>query len=445
MTRCLFMHDRNTFPVRALARVLAALMLMAAVSAQAKTPQEIFEIAAPSIVVVEVLDVRGKLEATGSGVVVSPGEVITNCHVAKADKTLRVKHGKSRHAARLRHTDRERDLCQLSVPGLAAAPAKLGEVKNLKAGARVVAIGAPQGLELTISEGLVSALRDFGGGAKIIQTTAPISPGSSGGGLFDEAGRLIGITTFYLAEGQNLNFALPVEWIADLPDRAAISAKDKTNSLDWLARTLVLQKRKDWPALLTHSQRWTQAEQGNSTAWFSLGVSYAHLGQHTQAIVAYRVALRNDPNNAVGWNGLGASYARLGQHTQAIEAHREALRNDPSYADGWHGLGFSYSDLGQHTQAIEAYREALRNGPNNSLVWNDLGVSYSALGQDTQAIDAYREALRNDPKHALVWYNLGLAHARQGNRSGAIEAYQILRDLDPAMADRLFNRAIAPR
>ncbi len=131
-------------------------MLMAAVCVQARTPQEIFKIAAPSIVVVEVLDAGGKPEGSGSGVVIAPGEVITNCHVAKAGKTLRVKHGKNRHAARLRYADRDRDLCQLSAPGLAVPPAKLGEVKNLKPGERMVAIGAPQGLELTISEGLVS-------------------------------------------------------------------------------------------------------------------------------------------------------------------------------------------------------------------------------------------------------------------------------------------------
>ncbi len=167
------MRDRDISPTLAIGAALSVVMLTAAVCAQAKTPQEIFEIAAPSIVVVEVLDVRGKLEGHGSGVVIAPGEVITNCHVVKAGKTLRVKHGKSRHVARLRHADHDRDLCQLSAPGLAAPPAKLGEVKNLKPGARVVAIGAPQGLELTISEGLVSALRDVGGGAKIIQTTAP--------------------------------------------------------------------------------------------------------------------------------------------------------------------------------------------------------------------------------------------------------------------------------
>ncbi len=81
-------------------------------------------------------------------------------------------------------------------------------------GEPVYAVGAPQGLELSLSEGIVSQLR--GGPPPLIQTTVAISQGSSGGGLFNAEGELVGITTFYLKEGQSLNFALPVEWIGEV-------------------------------------------------------------------------------------------------------------------------------------------------------------------------------------------------------------------------------------
>ncbi len=89
---------------------------------------------------------------------------------------------------------------------------------DAKVGQRVYAIGAPQGLELTLSEGLISALRGTDKGA-IIQTTAPVSPGSSGGGLFNSSGQLVGIVTFQRKSGQNLNFALPAAWISDMSNR----------------------------------------------------------------------------------------------------------------------------------------------------------------------------------------------------------------------------------
>ena len=91
-------------------------------------------------------------------------------------------------------------------------------MQYVRTGQKVFAIGAPQGLELTISEGIVSSLRETKLGT-VIQTTAPISPGSSGGGLFNVSGQLIGITTFQSKTGQNLNFAVPADWIAQMEPR----------------------------------------------------------------------------------------------------------------------------------------------------------------------------------------------------------------------------------
>lgn len=85
---------------------------------------------------------------------------------------------------------------------------------KLKVGEPVYTVGAPQGLELSLSEGIVSQLR--GGPPPIIQTTAAVSPGSSGGGLFNAEGELVGITTLQVEGGQNLNFAVPVEWIGQV-------------------------------------------------------------------------------------------------------------------------------------------------------------------------------------------------------------------------------------
>ena len=113
----------------------------------------------------------------------------------------------------------------------------LGDSKNLKVGQRVYAVGAPEGLELTLSEGLISALRSVAN-FRYIQTTASISHGSSGGGLFDAQGRLIGITTFYWSDGQNLNFALPADWIQGLPERARAETQANVNApnqeSDWV-------------------------------------------------------------------------------------------------------------------------------------------------------------------------------------------------------------------
>jgi S1-C subfamily serine protease len=160
--------------------------------------------------------------AIGSGVVVDRATVITNCHVAQHDGDLQVKVAGKTYSASVTLADGEFDLCRLNVPGLDAAPVALGSVGEVRTGQRVFAIGTPQGLELTLSDGIVSSLRQVPGGT-VLQTSAPVSPGSSGGGLFDVYGRLIGVVTFQHRFGQNLNFAVPVDWIGEMRERAGTS------------------------------------------------------------------------------------------------------------------------------------------------------------------------------------------------------------------------------
>jgi serine protease Do len=187
-------------------------------TAQAATPEQIFARAAPSVVVVEMVDEKGVPAAQGSGVVTGPGLVITPCHVVQAGQRLRVWHGETPFAATLGYADPEHDLCQVYTPKLQAPPAVRGTVKNLAVGQPAYIISAPQGLSLTFTAGIISALRPVLGSV-LIQTDAAVSPGSSGGGLFDRAGRLIGMPCFQLQEGQHLNFALPVDWIMHVAQR----------------------------------------------------------------------------------------------------------------------------------------------------------------------------------------------------------------------------------
>ena len=183
-----------------------------------RSAEEVFSQVSGSVVRINVANAAGMPVATGSGVAIASGTVITNCHVALRGDNLEVKASGSAYSASVDAADEERDLCRLSVPGLTATPATLGSVASVRVGQRVFAIGAPQGLDLTISDGIVSALRDAQG-SKMIQTSAPVSPGSSGGGLFDTSGRLIGVVTFQHKYGQNLNFAVPADWVSDIKNR----------------------------------------------------------------------------------------------------------------------------------------------------------------------------------------------------------------------------------
>ena len=192
-------------------------------AAAPRSAENVFAEVAPSVARVHVMDSSGRVIGIGSGVVIDKGIVITNCHVATRGTKLAVKINDSVMPATIQLADEVLDMCRLNVAGLSASAVAIGSVTSLRTGQRVYAIGAPAGLELTISEGIVSALRKVDDGT-VIQTTAPISPGSSGGGLFDMSGRLVGIMTFQHRYGQNLNFALPADWIGQMRARNALEA-----------------------------------------------------------------------------------------------------------------------------------------------------------------------------------------------------------------------------
>ena len=194
--------------------------------AAALTPAELFARVSPSVWRVQTLDGDGLPLVQGSAVVVASGQLVTNCHVLARARRVQVRRdGQAKvMAAKLVLWDVQRDLCQLEVPGAVAPSVRLGSSAAAAVGQPAYAIGHPKGLDLTLSAGLVSSLRrNSAGQLVLIQTSAAISGGSSGGGLFNEEGELLGLTTIASIAGdaQNLNFAIPADWIRDLPRRHA--------------------------------------------------------------------------------------------------------------------------------------------------------------------------------------------------------------------------------
>jgi len=196
---------------------VSAWLAMLAPAAGALTAEEVFEKVSPSIFKIHAVDQQGQRVGIGSGVVIGREQVITNCHVLRNASGLVISRGNISYGAELEFPDPDRDLCQLRVRELAAPAVAFADMSTLRTGQRTYAVGSPRGLELTLTEGIISSLR-ADENQPIIQTSAAISPGSSGGGLFDSEGRLIGITTFQW-RGQQLNFALPVDWVREVPQR----------------------------------------------------------------------------------------------------------------------------------------------------------------------------------------------------------------------------------
>ena len=195
-------------------------------AASVKTTAEIVRQATPAVVTVVSLDSSGKTISQGSGFFLRPdGTVLTAWHVLEGASSAQVilQNGAVFNRAGYLIGNSKTDIALLKVSARGVPALEIGD--SLPAiGARVITIGSPLGLENTVSEGIVSSIR-LVDDRHIVQITAPISPGSSGGPILDGSGRVFAMASATLTNGQQLNFGQPVQDIASLIDRE-ISEKD---------------------------------------------------------------------------------------------------------------------------------------------------------------------------------------------------------------------------
>ena len=175
---------------------------------------EIVKEQADAVVFLRVTAKSGERRVGTGFVVRQTGEILTNLHLVEDAKTVTVKlrNEDVYDEVVLLESDPRRDIALIKVRGWNLPVVRLGNSDPVQVGERVVAIGNPRGLEQTVTDGLISAIRDTGKGYKLFQMSVPISTGSSGGPLFNMAGEAIGITAAYLEGGQNLNFAIPINY-----------------------------------------------------------------------------------------------------------------------------------------------------------------------------------------------------------------------------------------
>ena len=355
------------------------------------SPAELFAKASPAVVQILVRDDVHESVGQGSGFFVSPdGLLVTNYHLVKDAVYARVRmdNKATLFVQRIVATAPESDLALLKVAGrgepLPHLPVAEGDPP--RPGTKVLAIGSPQGYTNTLSEGLISGVRSGDGQAVRIQTTAPISQGSSGGPLLTLDGQVVGVTTYYVRDGQNLNFAIPASEV----------------------RQLVRDRRNPKPIAGSDTQVSRAAAQGVHEA--RLAIETGDLDDAYQILDRLRKTQKSDP--AV-WFWYGCVQSRRGKADEAVEAFRTTVALKPDFAKAQLMLGFSYAHVHRHAEAVAAYKKAIEIDPANAYAYLWLAHSCSALREYAAGIAACDKAIRLDPfgrigseahrlRHALV-------------------------------------------
>jgi tetratricopeptide (TPR) repeat protein len=172
-----------------------------------------------------------------------------------------------------------------------------------------------------------------------------------------------------------------------------------------------------------------------------LGVVYADLGHHEEAIAEYQRAIELDPQYAFPHNGLGTVYEDLGHHEEAIAEYQRAAELDPQRAYPHNNLGNIYRDLGRYEEAIAECQQAIKLDPQDAYPHNNLGNVYYDLGRYEEAIAKYQRAIELDPQHAYLHKNLGDGYRVLGRHDEAIAEYQRAIEFDPQFAYAYDNMA----
>ena len=437
----------------------------------------------PSAVAIETFDSKDNTIARGSGFFIAPDRIITNRHVIEKSSRVEIHllDGKRFPVRGVLAIDGEGDLALLLVDVPRALAIPLPIVRAVpQEGESIVVIGNPFGLEGSVSNGIVSAVREISGYGKIIQITASISPGSSGSPVVNMMGQVIGVATLQAAEGQNLNFAVPSERISQLrigdlqtfSSLSAVTQKNKRSAAEVLySQGLAQLSRDDYARALPYFEKAVETDANYAEAWYQAGFCYGSLGRHAEALKASRQAAKLRPEWAATFVNIGASSFALGQYKDAVEAYRQAIRLDDDNADIQYSLGLTFNKMNRTDEEILAYRRAIAMKPDHSnaieklglalfkqrrfgdaavtfdqlraykpdaRTYNYLAESYLELGKAEEGIEALNSALGYNPDFEKARFNLGRAYLKLGNRDMAQVHYEILRNSRSDWADRLF-------
>ncbi|MGE3468533.1 MAG: trypsin-like peptidase domain-containing protein [Pyrinomonadaceae bacterium] len=437
----------------------------------------------PSAVAIETFDANGGTISRGSGFFIAADRVITNRHVIERSARVEVhlQNGKKFPVRGVLAIDGEGDLAllQVDVPKGTSVPLPIVRAEPQE-GESIVVIGNPYGLEGSVSNGIVSAVREISGYGRIIQITASISPGSSGSPVVNMAGQVIGVATLQAAEGQNLNFAVPAERIlqlkiSDVQSFASLAAETQKNKRSAAERLysqgLAQLSRDDYARAVTYFEKAFETDPNYGEAWYQAGYCYGVLARHADALRASKQAAKLRPDWSAAFVNIGASSFSLGQYKEAADAYRQAIRlNDD--AETQYSLGLSLGRLNRTDEEILAYRRAVTLKPDhaNSIerlglalfknkkyadaatyfeqlktykpdakTYNYAGECYLELGKNEESINAFNNALGYDPNLETARFNLGRAYFNTGNRDMALVQYEILKNSRSEYADRLFE------
>jgi tetratricopeptide (TPR) repeat protein len=348
--------------------------------------EKIYKKVADAVVVINGYDSKNKLLSQGSGVILNDkGFVVTNYHILANCERFEILHDKKNvNYDDIIGIDVVKDILILKIINKKFSSIKIGNSKTLDIGQKIYAIGNPLGFQNTISEGIISGFRTFEeSGQNFIQITASISPGSSGGAVVNDKGELIGISALSAKEGQNINFAIPIDEILGI--KLSSYLKDKSF--------------KDFE-------------------WFVKGREAYEKGYYQNSIKYYTNFIEAYPFYDAAYNNRGLAKKNSKDFSGAIQDFNKAIQINPNSINAYYNLGNAHLLLKDFSGAIQDFDKAIEINPKFEIAYYNRGLAKS-IDDNRSAIQDFNKAIEIDPNYADAYFGRGLSKYLLEDKIGA--------------------------
>jgi tetratricopeptide (TPR) repeat protein len=420
------------------------------------SPDALFASASPAVALIQVSNFLTDSLKQGTGFFVSAdGLVVTNYHVLEGGvfATVTTSDGTKLAVVGVVAVNPKADLALLKVDpaGHSLTVLRLAQGAPPAIGTHVFAIGNPRGLTNTLSDGLVSGMRTFDEkyvDVEVIQTSAPISPGSSGGPLMLADAQVIGVTSAGMDDGQNLNFAIPATQVRSLidargePQPVAVAAPSRRPAAAIADGLPPLPPEVTSPvsplvvaALLADQHRYSDSmrllralDSSHQTVphyWSLLGrVQEEGFKNYDVAEDAYRRAIKLKPDYKYPYERLGHLLADRKRFAEALDVFRDESKIDPTASTPYRSASLVATRMGNFPQALMLIDLGLQRAPDNPELHMLRGEALLELKRDAESLAEFQIVLKTHPRSSTTLSGIGDIQLRTGKTAEAKETFR---------------------
>jgi TolA-binding protein len=338
-------------------------LLCVKIDSQELSAEKVFDIVNNSVVVIMAYDNFGNIYQ-GSGVVIDKsGLVVTNHHVCRDANRIEIKHYENEFKdVEILAADELKDILILKVNNFTLRPMPRGTSTSLKTGQRIYAVGSPEGYENSISDGIISGFRTDDSKVSLIQMTAPITEGSSGGAVVNSRGELIGICVSGQHDG-NLYFAIPINEVysfAGLNNTVA----ENNESIDYYQIGTEAYKNQNYEDAEFYFSKYLERFSSDVSAYYNRGYARFKLREFSKAINDFSKVIEINSATTDSYFYRANCYYSIKEYQKAFNDYTSALEKEPDNPDIFYNRGYTLFRMNKYQEAINDWRRAVELNAN---------------------------------------------------------------------------------